>query len=84
MATKIRLARAGAKKKPFYHSCSCDVRGRSFYRNMGTLSRQESGGSNFSRKDVALVGRGDSQPYSKTVLSRQVLSKLPKLFSGMQ
>ncbi|MFA7061222.1 MAG: 30S ribosomal protein S16 [Pedobacter sp.] len=39
MATKIRLARAGAKKKPFYQVVVADVRSRRdgcFIENMGT------------------------------------------------
>ena len=74
MATKIRLARAGAKKRPFYQIVVADERSRRdgrFIENMGTYDPTKNPASVKlnEEKIVAWLGKG-AQP---TDTGRQLL-----------
>ncbi|AAR33973.2 LOW QUALITY PROTEIN: ribosomal protein S16 [Geobacter sulfurreducens PCA] len=76
MATKIRLARAGAKKKPFYQIIVADVRSRRdgrFIENVGTYDpNQNPAAVKFEEaKTLEWLGKG-AQP---TDTVKQILKK---------
>ena len=76
MATKIRLARAGAKKRPFYHVVVADERSRRdgrFIENMGTYDPTKNPAvvKLNEEKIIAWLGKG-AQP---TDTVRQILKK---------
>jgi len=76
MATKIRLARAGAKKRPFYQVVVADERSRRdgrFIENMGTYdpTKNPAAVKLNEEKILAWLGKG-AQP---TDTVRQILKK---------
>ena len=76
MATKIRLARAGAKKRPFYQVVVADERCRRdgrFIENMGTYdpTKNPAAVKLNEEKIIAWLGKG-AQP---TDTVRQILKK---------
>jgi small subunit ribosomal protein S16 len=76
MATKIRLARAGAKKRPFYQVVVADERSRRdgrFIENMGTYdpTKNPAAIKLNEEKIIAWLGKG-AQP---TDTVRQILKK---------
>jgi small subunit ribosomal protein S16 len=76
MATKIRLARAGAKKRPFYQVVVADERSRRdgrFIENMGTYDPTKNPAvvKLNEEKIIAWLGKG-AQP---TDTVRQILKK---------
>jgi small subunit ribosomal protein S16 len=76
MATKIRLARAGAKKRPFYQVVIADERSRRdgrFIENMGTYdpTKNPAAIKLNEEKIIAWLGKG-AQP---TDTVRQILKK---------
>jgi small subunit ribosomal protein S16 len=76
MATKIRLARAGAKKRPFYQVVIADERSRRdgrFIENMGTYDPTKNPAvvKLNEEKIIAWLGKG-AQP---TDTVRQILKK---------
>jgi small subunit ribosomal protein S16 len=76
MATKIRLARAGAKKRPFYQVVVADERSRRdgrFIENMGTYdpTKNPAAVKLNEEKIIAWLGKG-AQP---TDTVRQILKK---------
>lgn len=76
MATKIRLARAGAKKRPFYQIVVADERSRRdgrFIENMGTYdpTKNPAAVKLNEEKIIAWLGKG-AQP---TDTVRQLLKK---------
>lgn len=76
MATKIRLARAGAKKRPFYQVVVADGRSRRdgrFIENMGTYdpTKNPAACKLDEEKILAWLGKG-AQP---TDTVRQILKK---------
>lgn len=77
MAIKMRLARAGAKKKPFYQIIIADVRSRRdgrFIENVGTYDpNQEPAAVKFEEgKTLEWLGKG-AQP---TDTVKQILKKV--------
>lgn len=76
MATKIRLARAGAKKRPFYQVVVADGRSRrdgSFIENMGTYDPTQNPAACKLNEEKILEWLGKGAQPTDTV--RQILKR---------
>lgn len=76
MAVKIRLARAGAKKKPFYHIVVADERSRRdgrFIKNVGYYDPNQNPPVVKIDEEQALVWLGNGAQPTETVM--QLLKK---------
>jgi small subunit ribosomal protein S16 len=76
MAVKIRLARAGAKKKPFYQIVVCDERNKRdgrFIENVGTYDPNQNPAAGKLEEGKALEWLGKGAQPTNTV--KQIMKK---------